>query len=122
MELSQINGPASSTLAKSGTPSPASTIPSPVATTGATQTVTANPVQPAASVEEIRNAVSEVQKAYKPLAQDLEFSIDKETGKTVVKLLDSQTNTVLRQIPSEEILAIARSLDRMQGLLVNQKE
>lgn len=122
MELSQINGPANSALPKSGTPSPASTIPSPVATTGATQTVTANPVQPAASVEEIRNAVSEVQKAYKPLAQDLEFSIDKETGKTVVKLLDSQTNTVLRQIPSEEILAIARSLDRMQGLLVNQKE
>jgi len=28
---------------------------------------------------------------------------------------------LIRQIPSEELLAIAKSLDRMQGLLLNQK-
>ncbi|MGB0127737.1 MAG: flagellar protein FlaG [Rhodocyclaceae bacterium] len=87
-----------------------------------TQPAPADAVQPTSTVEQVRNAVAQVQKAYAPLAQDLEFSIDKDTGKTVVKLVDSKTNTVLRQIPSEEILSIAKALDKMQGLLVNQKE
>jgi len=55
------------------------------------------------------------------LAQaSLEFSVDDESGRTVVKVLDSQTNEVIRQIPSEEMLAIARNLDRIEGLLLRQ--
>ncbi len=47
--------------------------------------------------------------------------MDDSTGKTVIKVVDSSTNELIRQIPSEEMLEIARALDRLQGLLIRQK-
>ena len=41
--------------------------------------------------------------------------------KTDSKHLYAYTNEVIRQIPSEEMLEIAKALDRLQGLLVKQK-
>ena len=40
------------------------------------------------------------------------------TGKTIIKVVDTATDTVIRQIPSEEAIAIAKSIDKMQGLLI----
>jgi len=55
------------------------------------------------------------------LGHSLRFNIDDETGKTIVKVMDSQTQEVIKQIPTEEMLAIAKALDKLQGLLVKQK-
>lgn len=77
------------------------------------------PAQP--SAEQVQEAVVEVRKAVQPVARNLQFSIDKETGKTIIKVVDSVTNEVIRQIPGEEIVAIAKAIDRMQGLLLHQK-
>lgn len=76
--------------------------------------------QPQPSQEQVEQAVEAVQKAVEPVAQNLQFSIDKETGKTIISVVDSVTNEVIRQIPGEEILAIAKAIDRMQGLLFKQ--
>ena len=76
---------------------------------------------PQPSQEQLEQAVQAVQKAVEPVAQNLQFSIDKETGKTIISVVDSLTQEVIRQIPGEEILAIAKAIDRMQGLLVRQK-
>ncbi|MBY0341663.1 MAG: flagellar protein FlaG [Rhodocyclaceae bacterium] len=51
----------------------------------------------------------------------LQFSIDETTAKTVVRVTDASTGELIRQLPSEEALAIARSLDKMQGLLLKQQ-
>lgn len=51
----------------------------------------------------------------------IEFSIDTASSKVVVKLVDTQTQTVLMQTPSKEALAIAQALDRTQGLLIQTK-
>ena len=50
----------------------------------------------------------------------MEFSIDKGSGRTIVRLVDSETKQVLRQYPSEEMLSIARSLEQLEGLLLHQ--
>ncbi len=71
--------------------------------------------------QEVKHAVEQIQEAVNNLAQNLQFSIDEDTGKTVVKILDSQTQEVIRQFPSEEAIAIARTLDKVQGLLFNDK-
>jgi flagellar protein FlaG len=42
--------------------------------------------------------------------RDLLFSVDKDTGRTVIQVLDSETKDVIRQIPPDEILALARRL------------
>lgn len=77
--------------------------------------------QAVASIDQVRNAVKQVEEAISTKAQDLRFSLDDESGKTIVKILDQKTQTVLRQIPSEEMLEIAKALDKMQGLLVKNK-
>lgn len=72
---------------------------------------------------------AQVQKAVESLKQlveakapnSLAFSIDESTGKTIVRITDAATGEMIRQIPSEEMLAIARSLDKMQGMLVQEK-
>jgi flagellar protein FlaG len=51
----------------------------------------------------------------------LQFSIDDDTGKTIVRVSDAETGEMIRQIPSKELLEIARSLDKLQGLLLKQK-
>ncbi|VCU69926.1 flagellar protein FlaG [Pigmentiphaga humi] len=57
-----------------------------------------------------------------PLAtHNLTFSIDEDSGKVVVKILDGDTQDVIRQIPSEEALALSRSLDQIKGVLLNGK-
>jgi len=51
----------------------------------------------------------------------LEFAVDDASGRTVVRVMDSQTKELIRQIPSDEVLAIARTLDRLQGLFLRQQ-
>ena len=81
------------------------------------------PASPAAkpSMAELQQVLADVQEVIRPVAQDLLFSIDKDSGRTVVKIVDSSTDEVIRQIPSEELLSIARALDRFQGLLLKQE-
>ncbi len=79
------------------------------------------PQENKASGQEVKQAVEQIQEVVNNLAQNLRFSIDEDTGKTVVKILDSQTQEVIRQFPTEEALSIARTLDKVQGLLFNDK-
>ena len=60
--------------------------------------------------------------SYIPMASNnLMFSIDDDNGKVVVKIVDSSTQDVIRQIPSEEAMEISRSLDKLQGLLLKSQ-
>lgn len=78
-------------------------------------------VSATASAAQVQQAVEDVRRAVEPVARNLQFSIDEETGKTIVRVVDASTQQVIRQIPAEELLQIARALDRMQGLLLRQK-
>lgn len=74
-----------------------------------------------ASREQLEQATDRVRDFVQPITRNLNFSIDKDTDQLVVKVIDTETKTVIRQIPSEEMLAIAKALDNLQGLLVRQK-
>lgn len=72
--------------------------------------------------EQVSQAVQQVNKVVKSLSNSgLEFAVDKDTGIQVVKVVDVKTRDVIRQIPTEEVLAIAKTLDKLQGLIINQK-
>lgn len=79
------------------------------------------PVGSEAATAQVEQAAESINKVIQALARNLEFSVDQETGITVVKVMDTQTNEVIRQIPGEEALAIARALDKLQGLIVREK-
>lgn len=74
-----------------------------------------------ASRQQLYEAVKVVNDFVKSLNNSLQFSIDDETGETVVKVIDADTKQVIKQFPSEEMLAIAKALDNIKGLLVHQK-
>jgi len=75
------------------------------------------------SAGQIKDAVSNLNKVVQslPHGSSLEFMVDQDTKINVVKVVDKTTNEVIRQIPSEEIIDIARALDKLQGLVIRQK-
>jgi flagellar protein FlaG len=71
--------------------------------------------------EALQTAVEKIQEFIRKAASDIEFSIDEDSGRTVVKVVDRETEEVIRQIPSQEMLDLAQALDKLQGLLIKQK-
>ena len=70
--------------------------------------------------EEIMQAVARQIESYlKANGRNLQFSVDQETGRTVVTVRDSSTGEIIRQIPDAEALRIAQSLDNQLGTLLN---
>ena len=80
-----------------------------------------DPRQQSVDTKQLEAAVKQVQHVTQTLANELKFNIDQDTGKTIVKLVDTATGDVIRQIPSEEMLVIAKALDKIQGLLIKQE-
>lgn len=55
-----------------------------------------------------------------PTGPSLRFHVDQDTGKTVVALLDNE-GQILRQMPTEEALEVAKAIGRYQGMFVDLK-
>jgi flagellar protein FlaG len=77
--------------------------------------------QAPASAEQVEQAVKDIHKVVSAVSSDLQFSVDQDSGKTVVRIVDSRTKEVIRQIPGEEVLAIRHALDKMKGLLLRME-
>jgi flagellar protein FlaG len=76
------------------------------------------------SSEQLKKAADNINQAMQQSNQNLEFefTMDTDTKKAVVRVVDTKTGELIRQIPSEETLAIARSIDQFRhGLLLSQK-
>lgn len=72
--------------------------------------------------EDVQEAIDAIKGKVEPMTTgSFEFSMDKETGTTLVRITDRQTGELIRQIPSKELVDIAKNLDRMLGLLLRQK-
>jgi len=61
--------------------------------------------------EALGNAVEQLNSYVQSINRNLEFNIDTESGQTVVKVVDAETDELIRQIPDEEALEIAKQLD-----------
>ena len=56
-------------------------------------------------------AVDHLNSNVQNLNRNLSFSVDQDSGKVLVKVVDADTHEVIRQIPSEEALQLARDID-----------
>jgi len=61
--------------------------------------------------------VSELNSMVRELHRELRFSIDQDSGDTVVKVVDRQTEEVVRQIPSEELMHLRKRLEEAAGVI-----
>lgn len=71
--------------------------------------------------EELDSALKKISEFIGSRNSDIQFTTDKDTGIDVVKVIDRESKEVIRQIPSEDVLQIAKALDKIQGLLIKQK-
>jgi flagellar protein FlaG len=63
------------------------------------------------SNDDVLEAVRNLNDFAQNTRRELNFSVDDETGKTVVKVIDFETKEVIRQIPAVEILEVARRIN-----------
>ncbi len=71
--------------------------------------------------KELKQAVDSMNEVVSKFNNSLRFSLDEDTGQTIVKVVDTETNEVIKQLPSKEMLAISKAIDKLVGLLVQQK-
>lgn len=60
--------------------------------------------------EEVLEAVQNLNDYVQNTKRELNFSVDEQTGKTVVKVIDFETKKLIRQIPADEILHLAQRI------------
>lgn len=53
--------------------------------------------------------------------RNVSFTIDKESGRDVISVFDAETQELIRQIPSEEALALLKRMDEAVGLLFSER-
>ena len=87
----------------------------PVATAAAPQRA-----EPEPSQEQVSEALKSINSVLQVRSQDLEFSVDSESARTIVTVTDKNTKEVIRQMPTREAMEIAKALDRLQSLLIRQ--
>jgi len=68
----------------------------------------------------VRNAVAAINRAAKSLTNTVQLVMDERSEHAIVKVMDSETGQLIRQIPNEEVLELRRALDRISGLLIHR--
>ena len=81
------------------------------------------------SREAFNRVVSELETFVQKAQRNLDFQVDDKTGRVVVKVIDATDDSVIRQIPSEEMLALSQRIQEyldknqmdMRGMLLEIK-
>lgn len=69
----------------------------------------------------IQDRVVELNSYMQNMNRSLQFSVDDQSGDTVIKVIDSETDEVIRQIPAEELLVVRSSLEEYRGMLLEMR-
>ena len=69
---------------------------------------------------ELARAIEQVQVMMDLRSRSVEFTTDESSGTRVVKVVDSASGDVIRQMPAEELLSFMRNLTRMLGTFIDK--
>lgn len=73
------------------------------------------------SKETLDRLVKEVNDKFKIINKEFSYDIHEETKRVTVKIKNSETGEVIKEIPSEESLDLAAKIMEMAGLLIDEK-
>ena len=73
-----------------------------------------------ATNEGLREVVAAADRAVTALQNSVQLSLDSDSGQPIVRVVDTETGQLIRQIPTEEVLELRRALDRIAGLLIHR--
>lgn len=60
------------------------------------------------------DAVAQLNDYVQSVQRELQFSIDGDTGRSIVRVVDRKSQELIRQIPSDVALKLARQLEELQ--------
>ena len=93
-----------------------------VATVQSVADIPAQNNAPQPTIAELKRAVSTINQGMQQANLDLQFSIDTDSQRTVVKMVDTSTGELIRQYPTKATLAISLGIEQFQqGLLVKRE-
>lgn len=71
--------------------------------------------------QEVIKKIEQANKHFKTFDRKLEFSIHEKTKEIIVKVINTENDSVVREIPSEKILDMIAKLWEMTGMFVDEK-
>lgn len=99
----------------SGAVGPSSTTTTPIGTDDA------KPLDGSASAAQADQALGNINATLELSSVSVRFELDPKTDKVITKVVDIHSGDVISQMPSEVAIRISKALDKLQGLLVNEK-
>lgn len=72
------------------------------------------------SQKELDQSIEQIQVMMDLRNRSVEFTTDESSGARVVKVIDSNSGDVIRQMPAEELLSFMRNLTRMLGTFIDK--
>lgn len=79
------------------------------------------PVSDAGDAQAVEQAVRKVREVFQSAVPRVQFEIDADLHRVVVKIVNAESGEVIRQIPQEEVLRLAKTLEGAQGVLLKER-
>ncbi|MBL4899304.1 MAG: flagellar protein FlaG [Colwellia sp.] len=73
------------------------------------------------TAEQLEKVAQQLQNFVGDMNRGLEFSVDKDSGRDVIKVIDKSTGDLVKQFPSEEVLTLVAKLSEMVGGFIDAK-
>ena len=77
--------------------------------------------EPALTKEKLEQAAARVKEVLRGTTSRLEIEIDSDLNKAVIRILNGESGEIIRQIPAQELLDLAKHLGEPKGLLVRER-
>jgi flagellar protein FlaG len=73
------------------------------------------------SKPQLEEVAKQLQEFMGKMNRGLEFSVDKDSGRDVIKVLDKTSGELIKQYPTEEVLSLVAKLSEATGNFVDSK-
>jgi flagellar protein FlaG len=71
--------------------------------------------------DEIQELIGELNDVMKIMNTKISFSIDTETNRPIIQVLDKETGELIRQIPPEELMRVSQRMSDVLGVLFDDR-
>lgn len=106
---------------KTAQPAPGSSVPGDISKTPAAQVAAgAKDGEVKFSAGQVQQSVEEVNKMMADLSISVQFKIDPDYKELIVRVVDQDTGKLIRQIPSVDVVKMAKAMDNLKGQLFSQ--
>lgn len=73
------------------------------------------------SQSDLADAIKKLNDTVKLYKGDLQFTVDDDTQMQIVKVVDKSSKEVIRQIPSPEVIRIAKAIEDFRSILLHDE-